>query len=140
MYYMDCKEIFPSPFNPRIHVRCSSRNQVTQEIHFERVLNFRSFSQSLFFSLYKKFTSPGIDPGSPASQAGFLPLDQMAILEGGVTLQPILQLHSLVSLLTICKLTFLLFAFEIGQYLSMHIRFSNGKFTIKTTPYKSQSL
>ena len=97
MYYVDCKEIFPSPFNPRIHVRCFSRIQVTQEIYFEIVLYFRSFSKSLFFSINKKSIMCGSEPGLPAWQAGIIPLDHQANLIIGPTSQLIIQLFGLLA-------------------------------------------
>ena len=50
MYYMDCKEIFPSPFNPRIHLRYALfKNSSDVKLRIEIFLKFLDHSPSQLY-------------------------------------------------------------------------------------------
>ena len=55
MYYMDCKEIFPSPFNPRIHLRYALfKNSSDLKLRIEIFSKFLNHSPSQLY--IKKFS------------------------------------------------------------------------------------
>ena len=114
MYYMDCKEIFPSPFNPRIHLRYALFKNSSDL----KLRNIFKVSQSLTFSIiYKKYHLPwaGANPRPSACETDILPLRHGVLLQVEVNMHYIKQPKLAYSILHVdCSF----FAFEIDKLLN----------------------
>ena len=64
MYYMDCKEIFPSPFNPQIHLRYALfKNSSDLKLRIEIFSKFLNHSPSQLY-IKKNLAGGGYEPAT----------------------------------------------------------------------------